>query len=290
MSPTKVIDADLSASAEFAHPLDPPTAFEIDGATQAPRKWQSSNNIASVKFIERIFEVHLIDVLNSSTATHTRAVVAMPPTSPPSSPSPSLPRASNRHSPRRNSAPPKMIRKDPRVIKLNEQVGIKPEHVYAEGWSIGWDTRFGRSRRVQQCLLFVREHKDANLYAHLLDFFPIVDNNTDELLAIDFTDHRTKPNGASFRGTTEPPTEISFEAPDGRERIGPPTLDHDYRTEFTKTSSQGRQRRDHQRRRSRDLRQDFKADPRATVSPSARPRCPSKTRHDGLPARQRPRD
>jgi len=128
-----------------------------------------------------------------------------------------------------------MIRKDPRVVKLIKEVGIKPEHVYADGWSIGWDTRFGRSRRVQQCLLFVREHKDANLYAHPLDFFPIVDNNTGELLAIDFPDHRTKPDGASTRGTTEPPTEISFEAPEGRERIAPPTLDHDYLPEFTKT-------------------------------------------------------
>ncbi|KAE8268497.1 hypothetical protein A4X09_0g3851 [Tilletia walkeri] len=263
MSPAKVIQ---SAEA-VQHPLDPPTAAEIESATQALRKWQTQNGITSPKFvvvllhepakadvlsaikwsgtvsksnvssfdeIDRLLEIHFINVLNgdayeayvqlngSDTPT-VRDVKKLP-----EGVQPSL-------TPEELCAAEQMIRTEPRVIKLAEEIGVKPEHIYADGWSIGWDTRFGRSRRIQQCLLFVREHKDANMYAHPLDFFPIVDNNTGELLAIDFPDHRTKTDGALTRATTSPPTEISFEVPEGRERIPPPKQDHEYLPEFTKT-------------------------------------------------------
>ncbi|KAK0550633.1 peroxisomal copper amine oxidase [Tilletia horrida] len=268
MSPTKVTEATHPASTQ--HPLDPPTAQEVEAATSALRKWQSANGINNPKFvivmlheppkadllaalnwsgtvsksnvssfdeIERVFEVHFIDVLNgnayeayvdmssssSSSAATVREVKKLP-----EGVQPAL-------TPEELCSAEQMIRDDPRVVKLLQEINVNPKHVYADGWSIGWDTRFGRSRRIQQCLLFVREHKDANLYASPLDFFPIVDNNTGELLAIDFPDHRTKAGGALTSGTTAPPTEISFEAPPGRERIAPPTQKHEYLPEFATT-------------------------------------------------------
>ncbi|KAK0541491.1 peroxisomal copper amine oxidase [Tilletia horrida] len=265
MSPTKVVDTP-APEAEVQHPLDPPTASEIEAATQALRKWQTQNGITQARFIvvllheprkadvlaalrwpgtvsksnvssfadiERVFEVHFLDVLTSDAyeayvdmtqagAASVRSVKKLP-----EGVQPSL-------TPEELCAAEQIIRKDPRVVKLVEDVGVKIENVYADGWSIGWDTRFGRARRVQQCLLFVREHKDANLYAHPLDIIPVVDMLSWELLAIDFPCHRTKADGALTRSTTAPPETISFEAPEGRERIPPPKQDHEYLPEFTK--------------------------------------------------------
>lgn len=81
-----------------------------------------------------------------------------------------------------------VIRADPRVIELAAEVGasflpllpstrsrssasdfftgIKPEQLYADGWAIGYDDRFDKSLRLQQCLLYARLGKHDHLYAH----------------------------------------------------------------------------------------------------------------------------
>lgn len=123
------------------------------------------------------------------------------------------------------------IRKDERVLKAAADVGVKPEQLYADGWSIGWDNRFP-GKRVQQCLTFARFSEHENLYAHPMEFMPILDNNTGEVLAIDYPPHRT--NG-KLPGSTAPPKEANFDLPD-RKRIPPPLKAHDYLPELAQAS------------------------------------------------------
>lgn len=88
---------------------------------------------------------------------------------------------------------------------------------------------------MQQCLLFARfsESKDDNLYAHPMDFFPILNSDTFEVMHIDFASHRTMKGGELSAETTAPPTleANSFEAA-GRERIMPPVEQFEYLPEF----------------------------------------------------------
>lgn len=44
--------------------------------------------------------------------------------------------------------------------------GLLPEQISCDGWSIGYDTRFDKRLRLQQCLLFARFSEHSNLYAH----------------------------------------------------------------------------------------------------------------------------
>lgn len=71
------------------------------------------------------------------------------------------------------------VRRDANVIKFAAEVGVDASQIRADGWSIGYDNRFGR-RRLQQCLVFARFGDHENLYAHPLDFFPVLDSNTFE--------------------------------------------------------------------------------------------------------------
>lgn len=119
------------------------------------------------------------------------------------------------------------IRKDARVVQAAADVGVKVEELYCDGWSIGWDERFP-DRRVQQCLCYARLGKDENQYAHPLDFLPIVDNLTGEVLAIDYPAHRVAKGGKLNTDSTAPPTEASFDKPDSRDRVPPPQAKHDY--------------------------------------------------------------
>ena len=72
------------------------------------------------------------------------------------------------------------VRKDANVIKFAAEVGIDASQISADGWSIGYDNRFGKKRRLQQCMVFARFGPHENLYAHPLDFFPVLDSNTFE--------------------------------------------------------------------------------------------------------------
>lgn len=44
--------------------------------------------------------------------------------------------------------------------------GLLPEQISCDGWSIGYDARFDKKLRLQQCLLFARFDEHSNLYAH----------------------------------------------------------------------------------------------------------------------------
>lgn len=57
--------------------------------------------------------------------------------------------------------------------KLTCNVGVTPENLYADGWSIGYDDRFPESVRLQQCLLFARFGDDDNIYAHPMVMCPL---------------------------------------------------------------------------------------------------------------------
>lgn len=76
------------------------------------------------------------------------------------------------------------MRKDPRVQELAKAVGIEPHQIFCDGWSIGFDDRFPQSRRIQQALVFARFSEHDNLYAHPMDFIPVIDSNSEEVLAI----------------------------------------------------------------------------------------------------------
>lgn len=65
-----------------------------------------------------------------------------------------------------------------------------------------------------------------------MDFFPIIDVNTGEVLAIDFPPHRTGKNGALSAETTAEPSTYSFDDVKDRARIPPPTQSFDYLPEL----------------------------------------------------------
>lgn len=64
-----------------------------------------------------------------------------------------------------------IVRQDEGVRALAAEIGIKPEEIFADGWSIGYDERFPKSLRVQQALMFARFGTHENLYAHPLVSF-----------------------------------------------------------------------------------------------------------------------
>ncbi|CAO1615752.1 unnamed protein product [Sympodiomycopsis kandeliae] len=120
-----------------------------------------------------------------------------------------------------------LCRKNERVLKAAAEVGVSKEELHCDGWSIGWDDRFP-GKRLLQCLTYKRYGKDQHLYGHPLDFAPILDCATGEILAIEYPAHRVGKNAELSNGTTAPPKEITWDCPKGRERIQPPTQRHDY--------------------------------------------------------------
>ncbi|TBU23317.1 peroxisomal copper amine oxidase [Dichomitus squalens] len=133
-----------------------------------------------------------------------------------------------------------VIQKDERVIKLAAEVGVKPEQLHADGWAIGYDTRFPGNVRIQQALLFARRGRHENLYAHPMDFVPVIDSVAKKVIHIDFPPHyKAKTSEALFEGTgveialtqttTVPPSleEDAFAAAN-RKRIPPPLKSYDF--------------------------------------------------------------
>ncbi|PWY98606.1 hypothetical protein BCV70DRAFT_34424 [Testicularia cyperi] len=246
-----------------AHPLDPPSAKEITTATATLRTWLAENGIKAFKFttvllkeppkasviaylkwpggssteateaIERIVEVNVIDMLTGETYEFlvqldglkpaVKSVKKLPKGVQPTITLEELCNAEQ------------AIRKDQRIIDAAAAVGVKPEQLYADGWSVGWDQRFG-DKRVQQCLLYARFDPHENLYAHPMDFLPVLDvNGNHEVLAVDFPNHRDPTTGKiSGSGTTAPSGVVSHEDPGHRERIPPPLESHEYLPEFAK--------------------------------------------------------
>ncbi|KAI0065136.1 hypothetical protein BV25DRAFT_1880805 [Artomyces pyxidatus] len=114
-----------------------------------------------------------------------------------------------------------IVKADPRVQKFAKDVGVEPHQIFADGWSVGYDDRFPKSKRLQQALLFARFSEHDNLYAHPMDFVPIVDMNLSKVIHIDFPPTYT-PDGLT-NGTTKPASleADAFETAK-RARIPPP--------------------------------------------------------------------
>lgn len=81
-----------------------------------------------------------------------------------------------------------IIRKDPNVIEQCRISGIGAHDmhkVYCDPWTIGYDERWGTSKRLQQCLMYYRSDEDDSQYSHPLDFCPIVDTEEKKVIFID---------------------------------------------------------------------------------------------------------
>lgn len=62
-------------------------------------------------------------------------------------------------------------RQEVKLMRRIKFLGVLPEQIFADGWSIGFDERFPKSVRIQQALLFARFSEHGNLYAHPLVWF-----------------------------------------------------------------------------------------------------------------------
>ncbi|KAM6498832.1 peroxisomal copper amine oxidase [Amanita muscaria] len=137
-----------------------------------------------------------------------------------------------------------VVRADPTVQKLAKEVGIEPHQICCDGWAIGYDERFPKTKRIQQGLAFARLYDHDNLYAHPLDFFPIIDSESWKVIHIDFAPHYNKtPNGYALSVTkTAPPplgtVDESLKAA-SRERIPPPLKSFDFLPDLMAKSEEG---------------------------------------------------
>jgi len=125
----------------------------------------------------------------------------------------------------------KVVRNNPLVQKLAADVGVAPHQICCDGWSIGYDERFPQHRRVQQALVFARFSEHDNLYAHPMDFIPVIDTNTEEVLHIDFPPtYKATPKGPilSVQDTSLPSVAEDALSASGRERIPPPRAPHNF--------------------------------------------------------------
>ncbi|KAL1761840.1 copper amine oxidase [Schizophyllum commune] len=127
----------------------------------------------------------------------------------------------------------KTVKADTRVQQLAKEVGIEPDQIVCDGWSIGYDPRFPQQERVQQALVFARFGEHENLYAHPMDFIPVLDSNAEKVLHIDFPPRYTaSASGPTLSVPTTAPGELG-DASAGlaaakRERIPPPKKAFDF--------------------------------------------------------------
>lgn len=113
----------------------------------------------------------------------------------------------------------KVVKNDPEVQKICAELGLKMEEVCCDGWSSGLDDRWPANLRLQQCLMFGRPHgPDSNLYAHPLDFTPVIDSNAGKVIRIDWA----RPRLPGVKTGTEPHAIDSPTGPDGWARSGYP--------------------------------------------------------------------
>ena len=123
-----------------------------------------------------------------------------------------------------------VVKKSPKVQALMKEIGLTAENISCDGWSIGYDERFPANKRVQQALMFARLGPHENMYAHPLDFVPVLDSNSGEVLHIDFPAHRSTEGALSVSSTLPTPLADVEEAlkASGRERIPIPAERFDW--------------------------------------------------------------
>ncbi|KAG6834346.1 hypothetical protein H0H93_010308, partial [Arthromyces matolae] len=131
----------------------------------------------------------------------------------------------------------KVVQQSPLVQRLAAEVGVLPHQIACDGWSIGYDERFPQHRRVQQALAFARFSEHDNLYAHPLDFIPVLDANSEEVIHIDFPPtYKRSPNGPVLSAPSTAPPRISTTedslAASGRGRIPTPYPGQNFLTDL----------------------------------------------------------
>ncbi|MCJ1479732.1 hypothetical protein MMC13_008418 [Lambiella insularis] len=92
-----------------------------------------------------------------------------------------------------------IVRVNPKVIEQCGILGIPKEDmhkVYCDPWTIGFDERFGSKVRLQQALMYYRPHIDDSQYTYPLDFTPIFNSDTQEIVHIDVPSIRRPVNQA----------------------------------------------------------------------------------------------
>ncbi|KAG0139264.1 hypothetical protein CROQUDRAFT_54972, partial [Cronartium quercuum f. sp. fusiforme G11] len=80
-----------------------------------------------------------------------------------------------------------IVRQDEHVQRLCKDVGVPVDQIACDGWAIGYDPDLSSTSpgRFQQCLMYVCPEPHANLYAHPLDFVPVVDTLTGKVKTIE---------------------------------------------------------------------------------------------------------
>ncbi|OJD39069.1 peroxisomal copper amine oxidase [Diplodia corticola] len=92
-----------------------------------------------------------------------------------------------------------VVRQDPKVIEQCGILGIPADEmhkVHCDPWTIGYDERFGNKVRLQQALMYYRPHVDDCQYVYPLDFCPIFNADTQEIIHIDIPKVRRPLNKA----------------------------------------------------------------------------------------------
>ncbi|KAF7297913.1 Amine oxidase [Mycena chlorophos] len=134
-----------------------------------------------------------------------------------------------------------VIRADERVQQIAKDIGILPEQLYCEGWSIGYDDRFAVSYRLQQCMMFARFGQDENHYAHPLDFVIVYDSNAEKVLHIEYPPHyKNTPNGPQLSNPDTKLPELGGDhlAVSGRDRIIPPKAPFNFLSDLMQADGQ----------------------------------------------------
>ncbi|KAG8888609.1 hypothetical protein FRB99_004096 [Tulasnella sp. 403] len=132
-----------------------------------------------------------------------------------------------------------LVRHDPTILELAAKV--EPDQLCADGWSVGCDERWPNSMRLQQCIMYARFVPDSNLYAHPLDFLPVVDVNSKKVLHVDFPPMRTS-EGLTSPTTAGPPLSSDPLKASGRERHAPPRGRCEYLPDLMDESMKPRRR------------------------------------------------
>ncbi|VVT55028.1 uncharacterized protein SAPINGB_P004383 [Magnusiomyces paraingens] len=81
----------------------------------------------------------------------------------------------------------KVVRTDPLVIEQCRISGIPAEDmhkVFCDPWTVGFDEKYGNSRRLQQAIMYYRSDPDDFQYSHALDFCPIIDTELKKVLYV----------------------------------------------------------------------------------------------------------
>ncbi|KAJ2893396.1 peroxisomal copper amine oxidase [Zalerion maritima] len=81
-----------------------------------------------------------------------------------------------------------ICREDPEVIKQCEISGMLASDmhkIYCDTWVVGYDERWGISRRLQQALMYYRPTPDSFQYQYALDFCPLYDPDLEQIVHID---------------------------------------------------------------------------------------------------------